>query len=206
MKYISTLAFLVCFLVSLVGQDYSKFGIDQSSSDLSPLELGTTAPTFKGVDQNGQTVSLAQLNEDGPVLVVFYRGYWCGICQRSLLEFQEEFSTLSSAGVQVVAIAPEVEANIKKTVENNNLEFPVIADSDNSIMKSYQVAFNVTQEYQDKVLKYKGTTLAEINGQQNAILPIPATYLIGKDGTIKYVHYDPDYSKRATLSDILAAL
>ena len=138
--------------------------------------------------------------------IFFYRGYWCGICKRSLEEFQSEFSSLSSAGVQVVAVAPEVESNIAKTVNQNNLEFSVISDSDNSIMKKYNVAFDVTPAYQDKVIKYFQTTLQEINGQNDAVLPIPATYLIDTNGKIKYVHFDIDYSKRATVKDILAKL
>jgi peroxiredoxin len=204
-SFIFTLLLTTPFLLN--AQDYNKFGIEKSSgSSLVPLEIGSKAPEFSGKDQFGNHIALSEIVQDGPVLVIFYRGYWCGICKRSLEEFQSEFSSLSSAGVQIVAVAPEVESNVSKTVNQNNLEFSVISDSDNSIMKKYNVAFDVTQAYQDKVIKYYQTTLQEINGQNNAVLPIPATYLIDTNGKIKYVHFDIDYSKRATVKDILAQL
>jgi len=188
-------------------QDYNKFGIENSSGEkLIPLEIGSKAPDFKGVNQYGDKVSLSEMNQDGPVLVIFYRGYWCGICKRSLAEFQSEFSSLSSAGVQIIAVAPEIEENITRTVNENGLEFSVISDREYSIMKDYHVAFDVTQGYQDKVVKYFDTTLEKINGQDEAVLPIPATYLIDKNGNIKYVHFDINYSKRATVKEILAQL
>jgi len=177
--FIFTLLLTIPFLLN--AQDYNKFGIEKSSgSSLVPLEIGSKAPEFSGKDQFGNQIELSEMVEDGPVSVIFYRGYWCGICKRSLEEFQSEFSSLSSAGVQVVAVAPEVESNIAKTVNQNNLEFSVI--------------------------KYFQTTLQEINGQNDAVLPIPATYLIDTNGKIKYVHFDIDYSKRATVKDILAKL
>jgi len=201
------LSILISVPLLIGAQDFNKFGIENTSGhNLKPLEIGSKAPEFSGKDQFGNTISLGEMVQDGPVLVIFYRGYWCGICSRSLQEFQDEFSSLSSAGVQIVAIAPEVEKNIVKTVEKNNLEFSVLSDSNNAIMKKYNVAFDVTQAYQDKVIKYFETTLQEINGQQQAVLPIPATYLIDTNGNVKYVHYDIDYSKRASVKDILAQL
>lgn len=207
MKYIIFSIVLMSSPAIIYAQDYNKFGIENSSAnELVPLEIGSKAPDFSGKDQFGNPVSLSEIIQDGPVLIIFYRGYWCGICSRSLEEFQNEFSSLSSAGVQVIAIAPEVESNISKTVDQNNLEFSVISDKDNSIMKKYNVAFDVTKAYQDKVIKYFQTTLQEINGQEKAVLPIPATYLIDTDGKVKYVHHNIDYSKRATVKDILAQL
>ena len=205
--------FLISFLLfvglsqNIWTQDYNKYGIEnESAANLVPLEVGSVAPDFKAKDQFGNMISLSEMTQDGPVLIIFYRGYWCGICQKNLSEFQEEFSSLSSAGVQVLAIAPEVESNIDKTIDQNSLQFSVIADADNSIMESYHVAFNVTQDYQDKVVKYFDTTLEEINGQEDPVLPVPATYLINTDGTIKYVHHDINYGNRATVKDILNQL
>lgn len=197
---------LIFFLISIscFAQKNTDFGIAKVSSlSPKPLDVGTNAPNFIGTDQYGNTVQLADLTNDGHVLILFYRGYWCGYCQKNLVEFQESFSSLSSAGVQVIAVAPETEKNIEKTVTKGNIEFSVISDTDNSIMKSYGVAFTVTKKYQEKVTAFTNYTLNDINNQSEAILPIPAAYLIDTNGKIVFVHFDPDYSKRVTVDDIL---
>jgi len=48
--------------------------------------------------------------------------------------------------------------------------------------------------------------LATYNVDNNNVLPVPATYLIDKDGKIKYGHYDPDYKNRSDLNEILKLL
>lgn len=203
MKKITLLA-LFFSVGNLISQSIESFGIDSLESGvLKPLEIGTIAPEFAAKDQSGQVVSLKELNANGPVVLVFYRGYWCGICQKSLAEFQDELATFLSAGVQVIAVAPESEKNTLKTVEKSGLEFPVISDSDGSIMKKYNVGFKSNKMYQDKIVKYFDTTLNEINNQKEASLPVPATYLINTDGKISYVFYDPDYRKRVDIKDIM---
>ena len=95
--------------------------------------------------------------------------------------------------------------NIKKTVESTGLDIPFISDQDQSIMEKYGVAFNVTKDYQEKIVKFKGTTLEKINQQEKAVLPIPATYII-KDGKIDWVYFDPNYRERPSIETILAQL
>ena len=48
--------------------------------------------------------------------------------------------------------------------------------------------------------------IAEYNEKNNKVLPVPATYLIEKDGSISFVHYDPDYKNRSDLDEILKML
>lgn len=192
---------------SCFAQNKTDFGIDKIDSyQPKPLELGTKAPNFTGKDQYGDKLVLNEMIHDGYVLILFYRGYWCGYCQKNLVEFQESFSSLSSAGVQVLAIAPESEQNVEKTIKKGDLEFSVISDNDNTIMEKYGVAFRVTKSYQDKVAEYTKSDLTDINHQNEAVLPIPAAYLIDQNGKILYVHFDPDYSKRVTVSEILNKL
>jgi peroxiredoxin len=70
------------------------------------------------------------------------------------------------------------------------------------IMKSYKVNFAVDEK---TVTRYKGYGIDfdNANGSNGANLPVPATYIIGKDGKIKYVFFNTDYRKRASVQDIL---
>jgi cytochrome oxidase Cu insertion factor (SCO1/SenC/PrrC family) len=42
----------------------------------SPVATGETAPDFTLVDQNGRKHTLSAALARGPVVLVFYRGYW----------------------------------------------------------------------------------------------------------------------------------
>ena len=83
--------------------------------------------------------------------------------------------------------------------------FPIVHDANFAIMKAYHTAFNVQP---DVVAKYKGfgVDLLAANGADAAVLPVPATYIIGKDGKIKYAYFNSDYRKRVSVREVAAAL
>ncbi len=188
-------------------EEYAKMGISEESiKNLNAISVGAPAPDFTAKDQAGNSIQLSRLTQKGDVVLVFYRGFWCGYCTKYLATYVEKLKTLEAKGVTVLAIAPEGEKNITKTIESTELEIPFISDNDHEIMDKYGVAFKVNEDYNQKVKKYKSQTLNEINGQEEAYLPIPATYIIGKDGKVKWAHFDPDYSKRATVEEVMANL
>lgn len=185
----------------------SKFGISkESQSRVAPLKVGAKAPSFSAKDQNGENVNLDQFTKDGDAVIIFYRGYWCGYCTKHLADFTQELQNLNSKGVQVIAIAPEGQAGIEQSIEKTKLEIPFISDPEGKIMEKYGVAFKVNDMYREKFKNFKKTTLEETNGQEEAMLPVPATYLIGKDKKVKWVHFDPDYSQRASFEDLYDAI
>jgi len=187
--------------------DYNKFGISEASiSQVKPLEIGSAAPDFTAKDQNGSNFQLSEELKKGDVILVFYRGYWCGYCSRHLAAFSEELEEIRANGANLVVVAPESSQYIDSTVTNTNLDIPYLSDSSNEIMSQYGVAFTVNEMYNQKFTKWNKNTLSEVNGQDEAVLPVPATYIIGKDGKIKWVHFDPNYAKRSDMKEIMNAL
>ncbi|MEM8907135.1 MAG: peroxiredoxin family protein [Bacteroidota bacterium] len=187
--------------------DLASLGIaEHPENQLGGLSVGQLAPPFSGKDQNGEDFSLTSSLEKGPVVLIFYRGYWCGYCNRQLDAFAQELDQLRSKGVTVVAVSPESNEYAQKTAEKNGNAFALLSDSDQSIMQQYKVAFRVTADYQQKVKKYVEKDLTEMSGYAQATLPIPATYLIGQDGKVAYRFYDPNYRERASVQEILSLL
>jgi peroxiredoxin len=70
-------------------------------------------------------------------------------------------------------------------------------------MKDYDVMYSVTKDYQDKIKSSSSIDIALNNGRDSARLPVPATYIINKDGIIVAVQFDPDYTNRATVKWML---
>lgn len=187
--------------------DYAKYGILADDVNAPEgLQEGQPAPMFKAVDQHGEKQSLRKLLKEGPVVLLFYRGQWCPVCNRYLSGIQDSLSMIRDAGAQVVAVGPETPENLKKTVEKTGAEFLVLADQDDDIMERYDLRFQVTDSYAGKIKQYLGASIAENNDQETAMLPVPATYVIQPDGRIAYRQFDPNYKNRASVAEILEAL
>ena len=166
------------------------------------LKVGDTAPMFTAKDQDGKTVNLKQALKKGPVVMLFYRGQWCPFCNKQLSHFSDSLQMLTAKGATILAITPETGENVKKTIEKTKASFPVLEDAGMAIMKMYKVNFAVDE---NTITKYKGYGIDfdKANGSNGANLPVPATYIIGIDGIVKYVFFNKDYRKRASVQEIL---
>lgn len=169
------------------------------------LKVGDIAPAFKAKDQDGKNVSLTEVLKKGPAVVLFYRGQWCPYCNKQLSHFSDSLQLITGKGATLLAVTPEVAENVKKTIEKTKASFPVLEDEGLAIMKSYKVNFAVDEK---TVARYKnyGVDFDKANGTNGANLPVPATYIIGMDGKVKYVFFNTDYRKRASVKDILENL
>lgn len=166
------------------------------------LFINSKAPEFKLKDQSGVEVSLKEMRKKGPVVLMFYRGYWCPFCNRELKAFQDSLGMIQTKGAQVVAITPETKEGIDSTIARTGAIFPILHDEDMKVASAYQVAFTVD----DRTLgRYKtgGIDLLKNNGQKTAMLPIPAVYIINKEGTVTFRYFDENYRNRVSVQTIL---
>lgn len=187
--------------------NYAGFGIDTNTSNIPHgLKVGDKAPDFTGYDQTGKQVELKKLLEQGPIILFFYRGKWCPVCSRYLNNYQDSLKVLTDQGFNIVAITPESIENVEQTVKLHNLSFTVIYDCQEKIMKDYEVIFSVTKAYQEKIKSKYSIDIAENNGRDAARLPVPATYIINRDGIVVALQFDPDYKNRASVKWMLKNL
>ena len=170
------------------------------------LNVNDSAPEFTAKDQNGKSFDLKNELKNGAVVLVFYRGQWCPYCNRQLKELEDSLSLIKGKGATLVAVTPEVNDNINKTVEKTKASFPILFDNGLKIMKSYNVVFAVDEKTIEKYKGY-GIDFTKANGVDNgANLPVPAVFVINKDGKIIFRHFDKDYTKRASVAEILKYL
>lgn len=186
--------------------DLYKGMADSPDNKLGGLKVGDDAPNISTVTSDGKSFDLTSELKAGPIAVIFYRGFWCPKCTRHLEALQSEIPELQERGLRIYAVTPETGEYIDKTKEKSTIEIPFIHDEAHKIMDAYKVTFKVTDDYAGKVGGSAGVGLAESQGGEDAYLPVPATYIIGKDGKIAYAHYNHNYGERATATDMLAAL
>ncbi len=180
--------------------DYSKYGMDiRNAAAPKGLMPGDKAPFFTGYDQSGKRIESTQILATGPMVLFFYRGKWDSSSSKYLNNYQDSLNILTGMNVNLVAITPESIENVEQTVKFHNLTFKVIYDCQEQIMKDYNVMFEVTKTYQDSVLQHLSVDIAKNNERDAAHLPVPATYIINRDGIIIAVHFNPDYHDRASV-------
>lgn len=181
-----------------------KKGIDTEKYIPKGLNIGDRAPEIIANSVGGKRVFSSEiLKTEKQIVVIFYRGEWCPICNRYLSNLNDSLGFILDAGAEVLVVGPESFDNAEKTQEKSKGTFILIPDTTMGIMKDYDVLFSVTKKYQGKIKTFLFTDIAESNNQEEAQLPVPATYIIGQDGKIKWRHFDYDYSKRASAKSII---
>ncbi|PFG34438.1 peroxiredoxin-like family protein [Sanguibacter antarcticus] len=169
------------------------------------VTVGDHAPDFTLPDATGAAVHLADLLAAGPVVVSFYRGGWCPYCNLELHALQVALPDLTAAGGTLVAISPEAPDASLTTSEKQNLEFPVLSDTDAATITAYRLNFTIDSTTR-AVLSEPEAEAARAQGVATEILPVPATYVIGTDGTVTFAFVDPSHTHRAEPADVVAAV
>ena len=170
------------------------------------LKIGDPAPAFILTDADGHTVSSADLLKQGPLVVSFYRGVWCPYCSLDLQALQEALPEIGRRGARLVAISPQTAANSRRSQRENKVEFPILSDPHNDVAASFGIRFGLPDYLVDLYRNAFKNNLELINGDDSWTLPMPARFVIGQDGVVRYAEVNPDYTRRPDPSALLPVL
>lgn len=174
----------------------------------SPLKLqvGDLAPLFELPNANGKTLRLEEQLQQGPVVLTFYRGVWCPYCNLQLTQYQQILPQIREAGASLIAVSPMTPDNSLGMQDNNALEFEVLSDVGNQVARQFTAVFR----YSDASLQAMqdlGYDFFSFYGDDTAEVPVPATYVIDRDRTIRFARSaGGDYRERVEAREILAVL
>lgn len=167
--------------------------------------VGAKAPGFSLPSATGPTVTLDGLLAKGPVVLTFYRGAWCPYCNIAMRSLQQHHDAIAARGARLVAVSPQIPDESLSLAEKHALTFDVLSDIGSDTAKQYGLAFDLPDNVA-AVYESLGFDLQRVNAGHSRTLPLPATYVIDRHGTISWKFVDTDYTKRAEPADILAAL
>jgi peroxiredoxin len=189
-----------------------QVAVDQLVARLREHNVGENAPkpgepmpSFVLPDDKGQLVSLDTLLEKGPVAVTFHRGHWCPYCRINTKALAEAQDQIEAEGGHIAAIMPDKQHFTAELKAASEAPFPILTDIDNGYALSLNLAFWVGAEMQE-LMTGAGWDVSHSQGSNTWLLPVPATFVVGTDGEVKARFVDPDYRKRMTIEDLLAAL
>lgn len=169
------------------------------------IKVGEMAPDFRLPNAFGQTVSLYEQLQRGPVVLVFYRGAWCPYCNMHLHVLRKALPYVAHHGARLIAVTPQQPDKSAEQVRKDGLEFEVLSDLDSTVMKAYRLYYELTP---DLVAVYKkhGLDVAAFNGPGRTVLPVAATFVIDRAGVVRAMHADTDYKERMEPAAIITAL
>jgi peroxiredoxin len=168
-------------------------------------KAGDVAPEFTLTDPDGKPVSSRDLLAKGPLVVSFYRGVWCPYCNLELQALQEALPEIAARGASLVAISPQTAPNSRKSERDNNLSFPILSDVRSEVADAFGIRFALSGELVALYKTFKND-LPTFNDDPSWVLPMPARYVIGRDGIIAYAEVNPDYTHRPDPSELLPVL
>ena len=169
------------------------------------IGVDALAPDFALPDAQGKPVAMSELLRLGPVVVTFYRGGWCPYCNIQLRAYQAVLPEITALGARLVAISPQLPDGSLATATKNELTFDVLSDVGNEVARSFGLVYALPEE-QRVPLRSNNRALPGINGDESWELPIPASYVIGRDRRVALAFLDVDYRNRLDPAAILAAL
>ncbi len=116
-------------------------------------------------------------------MLTFYRGAWCPYCNIALRSLQEHHDAITARGARLVAVSPQVADESLSLAEKHQLAFDVLGDVGSETAKQYGLAYDLPDDLA-AVYDTLGKDLQRVNGGHSRTLPLPATYVIDRAGTI----------------------
>jgi peroxiredoxin len=168
------------------------------------LPVGAQAPEFALKDSNGKLVCSRDLLALGPLVIKFFRGRWCAYCATELETWRDLYGKLREHDALLLAISPQTERQSDFMVGQHGLPFPVLVDPDNQVAEKFGLVYTIPDYHRDYYLSIL-VNLPFINGDKSWRLPLPATYVIGRDGKVLHAEAHADFRVRPEPQDALAA-
>jgi peroxiredoxin len=170
------------------------------------LPIGRRAPDFTLLNDRGVPVHLYERLARGPVVLCFFRGEWCPFCQREMVDLKRALPQIVARGASLVCVHPQRLDVSQRMGEPVRDGFDVCQDELMNVLAAYDVKFELVAPlvalYRDRF----ALDLAALNANGQWNLPVPATFIIDRDRTIKARQFSHDFTVRVDPSYILAAL
>jgi peroxiredoxin len=190
-----------------IGSRITAGASEIDASGVAPgLEVGDTAPDFTLNDAAGRPVTLSNLLQQGPVVLIFYRGEWCPFCNLQLRSLQENLPRIHELGASLVAVSPQAPDHALSLTEKHDLNYPVLSDLHQTVIRSYRLQFTLSGDLEDLQVNVFHNDPATQNADHSRSLPVPATFVIDREGIVRSRFVSADWRYRPDTTDIIAAL
>jgi peroxiredoxin len=169
------------------------------------LAVGARMPEFSLPNHNGKLVSSSELLGRGRLVLCFFRGRWDPFCCGQMEAMNRILPEIEQAGASLVAISPQTVKHSFFMADQHRLRFPLLSDAGNQVARQFGLVYRVPDE-QEAIYRRAFINLPLTNGDESWELPIPAAYMVDRDGTVLFAYANEDYAERAEPGKILERL
>jgi len=169
------------------------------------LPVGERTPEFQLQDQDGKNISSSDLLGKGQLVLCFIRGRWCPFCVGQMEALNLILAEIEQAGATLAAISPQTVRQAFFMCNQHKLRFPLLSDGGNQVARQFGLTYRISDE-QKAIYQRALVNLPFVNGDESWELPIPATYVINRDGSVLYVSTNEDYKERPEPAEIVRLL
>lgn len=185
----------------------SLFSQNTRSVDMAKgLTVGSVAPEFSALDADSILFNLSEELKLQPVVVIFYRGHWCPVCNKHLAQIQDSLKLITDMGATVIAVSPQNPEYLEKMSHKTGAKFRLLYDEGYKIADAYDVTFSPEAKQLFVYNTVLNGKLKKTHSDDSQRLPIPATYIIDRSGVIVWRQFDANYKNRSSVKGILENL
>jgi len=123
-----------------------------------------------------------------------------------LQAYQAILPEIKALGASLVAISPQTPDRAVTLAEKHSLGFVLLSDAGNKVARLYGLVFSLPEPLRQLYIKKFGVDLQDYNADQTYELPLPGTFIVAPDGTIRFAWVDCDYSVRLDPEEIVNQL
>jgi len=167
------------------------------------LPVGAKAPHFELPDHDGNIIHSTDLLVKSRLVLCFIRGRWCPFCVGQIEAMNLIVPRIEQAGATFIAISPQTVKQSYFMHDQHKLHFPLLSDAGNNLARQFRLAYRVPTA-QEAICRRAFVNLPLVNGDDSWELPIPATYILDRDGTVIYASANEDHTDRPEPSEIVA--
>jgi peroxiredoxin len=173
--------------------------IAQSPEDIKPLLNGMSAPLVSVQDSEGKAVELGAVLKQQDTVLVFYRGGWCPYCNLQLAALREIEPKLKALGYQLIAVTPDSPAAIQASLKDTKgaaITYTLLSDSQFKLSSAFGVAYYLDEKTSATYLNTYKLNLNKEQSTGKVVLPVPAVYILNKEGLVQYSYQHINYKVR----------
>ena len=170
------------------------------------LKVGDAAPGFTLSDSENRPCTSTALLAKGPLVVSFYRGIWCPYCTLDLQALQAALPAITQRGAQLLAVSPQSAVHNRQAARDHDLTFPLLSDTGNRLAAQFGLRYRLPDALIALYQQRLGLDLAQFNQDDSWTLPLPARFIIARDGRVAYAEAHADYTQRPEPQALLSVL
>ena len=170
------------------------------------VKSGDKAPDFTLSNATGASINLFNQLRQNKIVLVFYRGTWCPYCNLALAQYQSILPMIKENGANLIAVSAQTPDESLSIKEKNELDFEVLSDNGNLVARLYTTVFKNGDAPVEEMNKL-GFDFDSFYGNDSKEIPVPAVFIIEKDGEISFAKTEGgDYRNRTESLEIITKL